>query len=305
MSNKKISGLLQTYHKELSQLRNFSTDTVNTYLSCVHTYLEYAKSELGIDPLQTTSEHLLEFILDLKASLSPSRLSHYRAALKGFFALLFNLDVIAKNPAEYILPIKRVKSQRYRVVAEQLMFSLLETVDGEKTAEAKRDHLMIALLWCLGLRSGELRALRKKHIKIINAKEKTALITVNGKGAKQRALMVVEKLYQQLIDYINPLKANDLLFPGKIKDKMLHDTTLNRRMARYVAKAGITERIHAHRLRHSFATEMYNAGVPLEDLRVMLGHENYRETAVYIHISQTQTMQALELLSIEGGTYGF
>jgi site-specific recombinase XerD len=305
MSCKKISGLLHTYHKELSQLRNFSTDTVNIYVSCVHTYLEYATNEWAIDPLQTTSEHLLQFFLDLKAFLSPSRLSHYRAALKGFFALLFNLAVIAKNPADDIVPIKRVKSQRYRVVPEQLMFTLLETVDAEATATAKRDHLMIALLWCLGLRSGELRALRKKHITIISVKEKTALLMVNGKGAKQRALMVVEKLYQKVIEYISPLKSNDLLFPGKIKDKMLHDTTLNRRMARYVAKAGITERIHAHRLRHSFATEMYNAGVPLEDLRVMLGHENYRETAVYIHISQTQTMQALELLSIEGGTYGF
>jgi site-specific recombinase XerD len=305
MSNKKISGLLQTYHKELSQLRNFSTDTVNTYLSCVHSYLEYATNELGIDPLQTTSEHLLEFILDLKASLSPSRLSHYRAALKGFFALLFNLDVITKNPADYIFPIKRIRSQRYSVVPEQLMFTLLETVDSEATAKAVRDHLMIALLWCLGLRSGELRSLRKKHIKIISVKEKTALLMVEGKGAKQRALLVVEKLYQKLIEYISSLKSNDLLFPGKIKDKILHDTTLNRRMARYMAKAGITERIHAHSLRHSFATEMYNAGVPLEDLRVMLGHENYRETSVYIHISQTQTMQALELLSIEGGTYGF
>ena len=57
MSSNKISGLLQTYQKELSHLRNFSTDTVNTYLSCVHKYLEYARSEPGIDPLQTTSEH--------------------------------------------------------------------------------------------------------------------------------------------------------------------------------------------------------------------------------------------------------
>lgn len=305
MSPKKISGLLQTYQKELSQLRNFSSDTVSTYLSCVHTYLEYATNELAIDPLQTTSEHLLEFFLDLKAFLSPSRLSQYRAALKGFFGLLFNLAVIAKNPADYIVPIKRVKSQRYRAVPRQLMFTLLETVDSEATAAAKRDHLMIALLWCLGLRSGELRALRKKHIKIISVKEKTALLTVNGKGAKQRALMVVEKLYQKVIEYIHPLKANDLLFPGKIKDKILNDTTLNRRIARYVKMAGIEERIHAHRLRHSFATEMYNAGVPLEDLRVMLGHENYRETSLYIHISPAQTTQALELLAIEGDAYGF
>ena len=85
----------------------------------------------------------------------------------------------------------------------------------------------------------------------------------------------------------------------------MDDSTVNRRIARYVTQAGIKERINAHRLRHSFATEMYNAGVPLEDLRVMLGHENYRETSAYIHITRAQTAQALELLTIKGGTYVF
>ena len=130
-----------------------------------------------------------------------------------------------------------------------------------------------------------------------------ALLTINGKGSKQRALFAVDKLFDPLMEYINPLKANDLLFPGKTKNKVMDGSTVNRRIARYVKKNGIKERINAHRLRHSFATEMYNADVPLENLRVMLGHENYRETSVYIHITRAQTAQALELLAIEGGAY--
>ena len=302
MNTQNISGLLQHYQQELSSLRNFSGETVSTYLSCVNKYLDYAGSKPGIDPLQTTSEHLLEFILDLKKTVSPSRLCHYRAALQGFFRLLYNLEVIPKNPAEQFIRIRREKSQRYSPVDKEVMFHLLTCIDKSEAA-GKRDHLMITLLWCLGLRSGELRTLRKKDIKIISEKGKMALLTINGKGSKQRALFAVDKLFDPLMEYINPLKANDLLFPGKTKNKMMDDSTVNRRITRYVSQADIKERINAHRLRHSFATEMYNADVPLEDLRVMLGHENYRETSVYIHITRAQTAQALELLAIEGGAY--
>jgi site-specific recombinase XerD len=302
MSNNKISGLLLTYQKELSHLRNFSTDTVNTYLSCVNRYLDYATGELGIEVMHTTNKHILAFILDLKKTVSSSRLTHYRAALQSFFRLLYNLEVIPKNPAEQFIRIRREKSQRYSPVDTEVMFRLLNCIDKSEAA-GKRDHLMITLLWCLGLRSGELRTLRKKDIKIISEKGKMALLTINGKGSKQRALFAVDKLFNPLTEYINPLKANDLLFPGKMKNKVMDDSTVNRRIARYVSQADIKERINAHRLRHSFATEMYNADVPLEDLRVMLGHENYRETSVYIHITRAQTAQALELLAIEGGAY--
>jgi site-specific recombinase XerD len=302
MSNNKISGLLLTYQIELSHLRNFSTDTVNTYLSCVNRYLDYATGELGIEVMHTTNKHILAFILDLKKTVSSSRLTHYRAALQSFFRLLYNLEVIPKNPAEQFIRIRREKSQRYSPVDTEVMFRLLNCIDKSEAA-GKRDHLMITLLWCLGLRSGELRTLRKKDIKIISEKGKMALLTINGKGSKQRALFAVDKLFNPLTEYINPLKANDLLFPGKMKNKVMDDSTVNRRIARYVSQADIKERINAHRLRHSFATEMYNADVPLEDLRVMLGHENYRETSVYIHITRAQTAQALELLAIEGGAY--
>jgi site-specific recombinase XerD len=302
LNTQNISGLLQHYQQELSSLRNFSGETVSTYLSCVNKYLDYATGELGIDVLNTTNEHILSFILDLKKTVSPSRLTHYRAALQGFFRLLYNLKVIPKNPAEQFIRIRREKSQRYSSVDTEAMFRLLNGIDKSESA-GKRDHLMIALLWCLGLRSGELRTLRKKDIKIISKKGKMALLTINGKGSKQRALFAVDKLFDPLAEHINPLKANDLLFPGKTKNKVMDGSTVNKRIARYVKKNGIKERINAHRLRHSFATEMYNADVPLENLRVMLGHENYRETSVYIHITRAQTAQALELLAIEGGAY--
>ena len=62
-------------------------------------------------------------------------------------------------------------------------------------------------------------------------------------------------------------------------------------------KAGITQRITPHVLRHSFATEMYQLKTPLEDI---MGHETKAETALYIHVPEPMKKQALELISLQG-----
>ncbi|MFC1850339.1 tyrosine-type recombinase/integrase [candidate division CSSED10-310 bacterium] len=56
-------------------------------------------------------------------------------------------------------------------------------------------------------------------------------------------------------------------------------------MKEYARQAGIKQRVTPHVFRHSFATEMYRHGVPLNDIRAMMGHDTKAETAVYIHVS--------------------
>ena len=65
-------------------------------------------------------------------------------------------------------------------------------------------------------------------------------------------------------------------------------------------KAGITQRITPHVLRHSFATEMYLAKTPLNDLEDILGHETEAETALYIHVPEQLKQQALEHITLQG-----
>jgi len=309
-STSKENELLWQYHRELKLLKNFSEDTVKTYISCVIKYFDCAKDKFQIDPMQSKAEHLFEFMIDLKKKVSSSRQTHYRAALKRFFTLLYNLGIINNNPAKNLLTVKRNKSTRYNHIPHEIIISMINAIDqtDEKETELRnerirRDKLMILLLWCLGLRSGEMRSLQKCDIKIINASKRVALVTINGKGAKQRALMTVDKLFDQLIEYINPLNENDLLFPDRYNQKPMDDSTVNKRIGKYLQIAGITLHITAHCLRHSFATEMYYTNVPLAAIRTMLGHENLRETSVYIHVSRGDMSSALSLLSINGGAY--
>ena len=310
MNDKKFNQLLWEFHRDLKQLHNFKEDTVKTYISCIQKYERFAKEKWHIDVLQTTEEHLFEFMLELRKNLSPGRITHFRAALRRFFRMLQLHWEIEHNPAKNLLPVKRKKPTRYNHIPADIMLSLLRAIDDGYENETdfrnerkSRDKLMILLLWCLGLRSGELRAIKKEDIKIIDQDKKTALLTVHGKGAKERALMIMDKLFDKIVEYIQPFNESELIFPGK-NNKLMDDSTINKRLKKYASVAGIKTPITAHCLRHSFATEMYYANVPLEAIRVMMGHENLRETSVYIHVSRQDMCASLNVLSI-GGKNGY
>jgi integrase/recombinase XerD len=169
---------------------------------------------------------------------------------------------------------------------------------------------MIALFWALGLRLSELLNIRKKHFKMIDQHNKTGLLTINGKGRKQRSLFVVERLFDAFCEYVKPLNADALLFSSPTKPQHIDGSTVIRRINKHLKTAGLGEfsaswngRITPHMLRHSFATEMYHANVPLEDIRQMMGHESLRDTTIYIHVAEEKLNQALDLLTLKGNVY--
>ena len=309
MNDKQFNELLWDFHKELKQLNNFTGETVKTYISCIQNYERFCREGLHIDLLHTKEGHLFEFILALKNSVSPSRATHFRAALRRFFAMLHRRWEIRHNPAKNLLPIKRKKPDRYKHIPQEVIFKMLMAIDEDVTEHRNgtkaRDKLMLLLLWCLGLRSMEARSIKKEDIKVIDATKKSALLTVHGKGAKERALLIMDKLFDLLVDYIKDLKNNDLLFPGQNKKirpdercRIMDGSSINKRIQKHCAAAGIKTHITAHCLRHSFATEMYHANVPLEAIKVMLGHDNLRETSAYIHVSDRDITESLNCLTI-------
>jgi site-specific recombinase XerD len=301
MNSHSFNNLLNQFQQDLQYLKNFKDDTVKTYLSCIKDYERFCREMLKINLLQSRQEDLLEFILHLKENLSVSRLTQYRASLRRFFNMLFLYNEIKYNPADHLPPLKRRRSNRYQHISADVIFRILKTMqEHPQRAGSKiliRDKLMLLMLWCLGLRSGELRTIRKQDVRIINADKKTALLTVHGKGAKQRALLVVDNLYDLLNAYIKEISKQALIFPGK-DGRVLDDSAVNKRLEKYTLPAGIDLHITAHCLRHAFATEMYYADVPLEAIRIMMGHENLRETALYIHVSRNDMQASLNLLTL-------
>jgi site-specific recombinase XerD len=296
-----LALLLERYRQELLELKGLANETYRIYRSCLEQFFAYCQQELQTDPLSCRGRDMLCWLGELKQKgISNTHLSHYRWALCSFYSFLKKAGIAKDDPAAHLFRIKKSRSDRNQPVSAAEVIRLLKAVDTT-TYEGQRDYLMISILWALGLRISELLKLRVKDFKLIDAAEKTALLIIHGKGRKQRALFVVDKLFDYFIAYLNHPQTSKqtkaLLFPGK-HGNPTDDSTILKRFERYKQAANLSCRINPHVLRHTFATQMYHQGVPVEAIQAMLGHGSLDETAIYIHISEPKKQEALLFLSI-------
>jgi integrase/recombinase XerD len=298
-------ALIDAFHKELSDIRELADSTVENYTYTIVDYWDFAKNKLNIDPIYSKGRHILKWMAEVRnKGIGNSRLKNHRAALKTFFALLIKLKMIKNNPADALPQIRKTLSDRNKPIPQKVAYRLLRSI-AQSTWHGKRNYLIIAMLWALGLRIGELTSLKVKSFEPEHDPEnKIGLLRVRGKNRQQRVLFVVDKLYDDLTTYLNhplsPKKKNSPLFPIEAGTAISTDRAY-KMIKEYCQSANIKNRITPHVLRHSFATDMYHQGVPLSAIQVMMGHTKKAETAIYIHVSDQLQKQALEQISIEGG----
>jgi site-specific recombinase XerD len=297
--------LMQTYHKELADIAGFAPDTVENYEICLGKFFDFATSQLNIDPLEAGAKDLLAWMAHLKQQqLSRSRLTHHKAALKHFFGLLVKQKQRQHNPAELLFTPRKRKSDRNQPLSPAIVFKLLRSMKRH-TWIGERNFVIVSMLWALGLRIRELTLLKIGSFEPLHDPEThIGLLRVQGKGKKERALFVTGKLYSNLVGYLQdpqtPKQKTSPMFPIHNNLKKAISTDRARRMLQEVTReAGIKLRITPHVLRHSFATDMYTNGVPVEAIEAMLGHTTTDETSIYIHVPKARKKQALAKITIE------
>ena len=297
-------ALIDEYRYELLKVSGFAQDTVENYVSCMVMFYEWIRKEYQISPVNAQGSHLCEWMVDLKErGLSYSRLEHHRSSLKSFYAMLVKMKIVRKNIASPLPPLRKRGGSGIVPVSRDTAGKLLDVVD-QSSWMGKRNFMIISMLWALGLRISELTSLRVGSFEPDHDPEnRIGLLRVKGKNKKQRALFVVDKLYDNLIAYLShqgsPKKKTDPLFPVE-RGKAISNSRVQKKIKEYCREAGIEERITPHILRHSFATEMYHAGVPLEAIQAMMGHDRKSETSAYIKVSDPFKDEALARLTISG-----
>jgi integrase len=92
------------------------------------------------------------------------------------------------------------------------------------------------------------------------------------------------------------------LFPGRRPDQPLTAATVGAILRRVKLRAGLKRRFGTHTLRHTFATELLEAGVDLFSIQKILGHRSLSTTALYTHVRRShlqEACQSLDLLPLE------
>lgn len=299
-----MKKLLSAFQKELLDVAGLAEKTVATYVSSVTAFWEFADKTCKINPVDAAGHHILDWLGSIRQDISPSRLRQHQFALKKFFAFLEKHTIIEHNPTAALSRIGSKNDGKNSSVSADTVFRLLDAVE-QTSWLGKRNYLIIATLWCLGLRVNELTTLTVGSFEPYHdPNNRIGLLRVKGKNKKQRALFVVDVLYDKLCAYLahrqSPADFEQPLFPVD-HGKAISANRIQKIFQEYARKAGLKEHVTPHKLRHSFATEMYCHTVPLSAIQAMLGHTRKAETSVYVHVPEQMKKKALAEISICGG----
>ena len=264
-------------------------------------FCEYAKTDLHIDPTTAKADHLLQWLLYLKhTGIGHSRLENHHYSLKSFFAFIHKAGLSTSNPADVLPLLIKRRRERTNPINASDAFKLLASFNRNSWT-GLRDYTMVSMLWALGLRTSELTGLSVRDFEPAHGK-RTGLLRIRGKNKKQRALFVVDRLFDQLMEYLahpqSPRKKLAPMFPADTKKTAISNSRLQRIVKDQAGKAGVSTKVTPRVLRHSFATEMYHKKVPLTAICAMMGHDSIADTAVYVHVSDQLIKQVLDAVSV-------
>ena len=271
--------------------KGLTAQTVKSYLEDLKQFFIFLEDKKdtcdlkGIDLI-----NFLEFEMenDMSVSTSLRRLS----STKSFYLFLKRENLLNDEIPDIITPKKPEHLPRCLTLEE--VEDLLNAPDLKKK-DGIRDKAMLELMYSSGLRVSELLQLEKSKIDL-----KHNIVSIVGKGEKQRKIPVGEYAASFIFDYIekvrnlNPGKENKYLFLSKY-GKPLSRQYFFKIIKKYALEVGITKNISPHTLRHCFATHMLENGAQLRAVQEMLGHSNIATTQIYTHVSSKRILSAYDL----------
>jgi len=143
---------------------------------------------------------------------------------------------------------------------------------------------MFMTMYGAGLRVSELTSLRVEDID----STRMLLRVQEGKGQKQRYAKLSAHLLGVLRAYYKEYRPSGWLFSGRTPGEPLNRMTVNKVLAYLNQRAAMKKNVTPHTFRHSYATHMLDAGADLRTIQVLLGHQNIKSTAIYMHVSQAR-----------------
>jgi len=141
----------------------------------------------------------------------------------------------------------------------------------------KKHWLIIALMYSAGLRVGETVTLRMRDLEI----DRGIGWVRHGKGAKDRMFIIADRLKARLSYFCRSKEGWQYVFKGYLGHYSVSSVQfLLKKAAR---EAEIAKNVHPHTLRHSFATHLIEAGYPVSQVQMLLGHAKSETTMIYVH----------------------
>jgi site-specific recombinase XerD len=266
------------------QLRNRSPVTIKAYVRYVAQFAKF----FGCSPEKLTPEHVRRYQLHLlKKKVSWSTFNQSVCALR----FLYGTTLGRKDDIER-LPYGKKPKRIPVVLSRDEVLKFLQCI------RSRNQRMLLTTMYATGMRVGE-----AVHLSVndIDSRRMTILVS-RGKGNKQRLVPLSQKLLTELRLFWQTHHNPVWLFPSRDPDRPLRMASVDRMCARARVRAGLKRRFNTHTLRHTFATELLEAGVDLFSIQKILGHTSLCTTARYTHVRRSHLQEAcrsLDLLPLE------
>jgi site-specific recombinase XerD len=267
------------------QLRNLSLLTQKAYVSAVSQFARH----FAASPDRLGEAEVRQYMLELvKRRVSWSRYNVILCALRFLYHVTLGRDGLLQR-----IPFPKDEKRLPVVLSREEVAQFLKAACHFKT------RVMLTTAYATGLRISELVALRVEDID-----SRRMLIRVRqGKGRKDRYVMLSPKLLELLRKYWKAARPRDWLFRTRSPGSPEHFAKLVQHMCRRtLRRSGLKKRVTMHTLRHTFATHLLEAGVDIRTIQVLLGHRSLKTTAQYTFVSMKRitTLQSpLDLLDMQ------
>ena len=239
-------------------------------------------AQARISRLEQIDQHTVRGFIAARhrAGIEPASLHRYLSSLRGFFKRQVHAARLQANPATAVRGPKLRRKLPAVIPMETLNEALDRPVEG---SWAERDQAIAELFYSTGMRLSELHDLDLAQV----AGGQTE-VTVNGKGGRQRIVMIGSKAQAALKAWLEqrPSAASpgeNALFVGRNGQRATR-AIIGQRLKLWAQRAGLGTHLHPHRLRHSFATHLLSETGDLRAVQEMLGHAHLSTTQIYTNL---------------------
>lgn len=274
MTNKKLLEKL----KEDMEMRGFSNYTKDSYYRKAKEIVNY----FGRSMSQVTTEELREFLMKYlreEKKISERSSNYYNSVIRFIYDVVLDKPINQKQ-----IPMYKKKRRLPKILSDEELSIFFDACDNYMY------KTIFMMIYGSGMRISEAVNIRVEDIDSKNMR----LFIRNGKGEKERYTVLPEaslKMLRKCYKIYQPKHLEGYMFLNR-EGNPLKTERLRVFFRKYRRKAKISENFVVHSLRHSFATKLVEEGVPLVQVKELLGHRCIRSTMTYVHVANN--MQKVE-----------
>lgn len=277
-----FAELIDGFIAHLRVERGLSAHTIEAYGRDLGKFATFAE-DLGQGEVEDVSLALVSaWMTQLhREGLGGRSAARHLSALRSLMKFVVNEGDLDTDPTTLVQGPK-LGRRLPRPLALSQVLALIDQPDAT-TARGARDRAMLSLCYAAGLRVSELVRLTFGDVDL-----QRGLVAAFGKGKKRRLVPLGSLTLDHLTEYLKHPQTQPnpeaWLFPSR------GGQPVTRQMFWKVVRkaalgAGISETVHPHRLRHSFATHLLAGGADLRSVQTLLGHADIATTEIYTQIS--------------------